>query len=75
MKTKNVKPSTPDNDWSGSKYHQASTMPRIGSLEAKSTIKPGSISRAPTPAIHGAGEKRKTKWVAALASEHYMRIA
>jgi hypothetical protein len=55
---KNVKAQTADNDWTGSKHHQSSTMPKIGSLEAKSTIKPGSVSRAPEPTTHGQGVKR-----------------
>jgi hypothetical protein len=34
-------------------YHQKSTMPAIKALEAKPTHRPGAISKAPTPTIHG----------------------
>jgi hypothetical protein len=51
--------STPTNSHVRSKYMQPSTMPIIRPLEGKSTIKPGSVSRAPTPTVLGAGVKRK----------------
>jgi hypothetical protein len=35
-----------------------STMPTIGSLEAKPSHKPGSVSRHPEPTLTGRGEKR-----------------
>jgi hypothetical protein len=52
------KPYPPDCNLSGSIHHRPSSMPIIKPLEAPSTIKPGSISRAPEPTLVGRGVKR-----------------